>query len=58
MLRKFGLDDSAPDQWSNTKAIRRHNEVWAGRRAGARGVIESNTYIKLSTVGRHNTTVK
>ena len=30
----------------------------AAGHAGARGLIQSNAYIKLSTVGRHNTAVK
>ena len=34
------------------------NEVWAGPQAGAAGLIQLNTYIKLSTVERQNTTEK
>ena len=37
---EFGLDIPLPDQWSTTYTIQRGNEVWAGPRVGAGGLIE------------------
>ena len=41
MLRKFGEEILLPDQWSTTNTIQRRNEVWAGPRFGAGGLIET-----------------
>ena len=40
MLRKFGGDIPLPDQRSTTNTIQRRNEVWAGPRVGAGGLIQ------------------